>query len=1163
MFSLQIICLFLTISSDALVLGQNPTLRRNGMPKDLQNQDTLWDEKSNFKVIDTVNDERLKKVPQSNNRNLRSNEALEFSGELESSSMQDNGGWIVKDSGYYEYVYYGYKNLENGSCHRPLYKHVTKINQCIASDLHPGTSYRFYVKANPQKNLYQSWFEYFEDSQCYHTKEKVDTTQNIQRELILLCGFLAPHLYLMNHVIGKPLNPVHDQLGASILLYESKTKCEANNFRLGVIESVYFSVGVCVPAIGKANGTFDHIWSECSKEHGLRQIEYWSKDGSCSKGIRRTFTYRPRDRCGKHGRSSVGGYARGWWNFVCQITSAESKVPSTLPTGRTTQPLYLGNTKVPSQSGEPSQKSLTVTPTKEQSIVSMAPSIVSTREPTLSIFFSKSPSLAPTSSTLSPSAIVPREPSQTAISQPPFVSASSYPSTVFSASPTALQTITPTLSTSKKPTGPSSDRPSVQPFSILTFPNAVFMNLTTLSPNRFTPTQEKLLEESHLYSNGWNRPLLSWETVFLTSSEPIFPSTQYLPMDFHLLQSFLSEENKTRLNDDFLTSHNQTTEELNFFSETLFRLSLKVYNSTAASFFLPIVPPGVWQYRCSVGYSTNATQFNLTGTFQSNLRIYEGEKRDILFSFFQSLLLPPVTSIDNQLIKLFSFLEEQGVFNSTVKLSTITLLAKNSIVSPSNDTYFLSALSLAEYAGVVIQSRELISIISPLPANDNSSSNLNAPSHRRQLPSSSHTLSYFPSTFDNPDCDLSYFLQIGGIILSRDMYLLDKLEEFDTEIDIWDMIDVRSIFKKFFERIEKFHKIFTIIKYIDFFMMMDKFKIASKCYSFDSNAPVSMFDDSPTATLQCLKDVSLPELFVKSQNYNLHPNGYIARISPEYKEMITLYFNIYQNFKSNVNNFFNKYFDILQALNIWDPNQMFNRLDSIYNFPVQITRKLDSNLIESVSSTRGNCRWRDGTNFLYCDCSDISEDDFLSNNNMIDTLLFIAYRTGPKTFPIALKTLTGEIYKDNAPPPSTSSSNYNCMTILEHGEYTNLYEDYPSAELYYRFDPCCGWPVYQEFIQTGRSLFIDFYGNGNIEWNPNIQLSNPICLYKPYDYRYYRFQKPYPNGFPDNANDGSFGCYDIHFDGLNPVGTCRGTVVYRHDYPPNVLNYAEICACKY
>lgn len=221
-----------------------------------------------------------------------------------------------------------------------------------------------------------------------------------------------------------------------------------------------------------------------------------------------------------------------------------------------------------------------------------------------------------------------------------------------------------------------------------------------------------------------------------------------------------------------------------------------------------------------MGYSANATQFNLTGTFQSNLRIYKGEKRDVLFSFFQSLLLPPVTSVDNQLMKLFSFFEEQGIFNSTVKLSTITLLAKNSIVSPSNDTNFLSALSLAEYAGVVIQSRELISIISPLPANDNSSSNLNAPSHRRQLlrsaSSSSHTLSYFPSTFDNPDCDLSYFLQIGGIILSSDMYLLDKLEEFDKEIDSWDMIGVRSIFKKFFERIEKFNKIFTIIKYIDF-----------------------------------------------------------------------------------------------------------------------------------------------------------------------------------------------------------------------------------------------------------------------------------------------------------------------------------------------------------
>jgi sugar lactone lactonase YvrE len=292
-------------------------------------------------AVHKANDGKKEAAAHVSQHHLRTNEVISASNSAAVSTLSNpsghpdgnDDGWVDQHA-YYEYVYYMHKDFVDDKCRYPVYKYVTKLDQCYRSSDHSGY-YRFHVRAHPEGNAYRSWIEFYSDPACmnFQHKEQLDGHQ----ENILMCTYLEPNFFMMNHAIDHPLNPKYDQLGFSVLTYETHSHCASNNFLHGVIDSVYLRLGMCIPAMSA--GEYDQIWTECSPEHGLVGMEFWSTDGTCGIGIKNSHVVHTHQSACSNDASSIGGYGRGWMNFVCSsVTKVDpppltTGTPVTLPVG--------------------------------------------------------------------------------------------------------------------------------------------------------------------------------------------------------------------------------------------------------------------------------------------------------------------------------------------------------------------------------------------------------------------------------------------------------------------------------------------------------------------------------------------------------------------------------------------------------------------------------------------------------------------------------------------------------------------------------------------------------------------------------------------------------------------------------------------------------------
>jgi hypothetical protein len=237
---------------------------------------------------------------------------------------------------YYEHVYYNSKNPIEKNCETALFKYVTKVDSCIPL-ADSSKFYKLRVKANPAQNYYQSFVEYYSDAHCEHLdrSERIDS----RLENILMCTYLAPHFFRMNHAIDLPLNPKQDSTGFAIFTYRNHAECVANDYRNGVIDAVYMSLNLCNPAETAADR--DQKWIECSKENGLVQVEFSSNDGTCSGDPVSTTSLTHSYTCGS-GSSSLA-YGTGWLSFICSETAhhhGSDGGPAASPTSHPTGPQH-------------------------------------------------------------------------------------------------------------------------------------------------------------------------------------------------------------------------------------------------------------------------------------------------------------------------------------------------------------------------------------------------------------------------------------------------------------------------------------------------------------------------------------------------------------------------------------------------------------------------------------------------------------------------------------------------------------------------------------------------------------------------------------------------------------------------------------------------------
>jgi hypothetical protein len=213
----------------------------------------------------------------------------------------------VKMKGFLEDAIYSDMNSD-GKCIHPQYKFISALNVCAAaSDTTLGAFYMETVYADPTGNTYYFYDQYFSDSAC-----SMSTTELMYEgsALIAICQYTE--LYFAR---DYPLNPATDNLGFTLLTYNTASNCMTNNYQMGVLESQYAKVGQCIQ-ISDPNDdptAGDIEFTSCSPTTGLVTTTYSSTDGTCT-GTSTSTTLSSSNACLTPDSS---GYYMGYTNYGC------------------------------------------------------------------------------------------------------------------------------------------------------------------------------------------------------------------------------------------------------------------------------------------------------------------------------------------------------------------------------------------------------------------------------------------------------------------------------------------------------------------------------------------------------------------------------------------------------------------------------------------------------------------------------------------------------------------------------------------------------------------------------------------------------------------------------------------------------------------------------
>lgn len=224
--------------------------------------------------------------------------------EVEATDVSTTG-WLKETAGYYEAVSYLGGKVSN-ECVDPVMKVNYAINVCAPSFSQSGQYMLAWLYADAQANTYYAYNQFFSDPSC--DTALTQPALQFQRP-ILICSQPDQTGWELNHIISKPLDPVTDNLGIALLVYDTQSNCQANNFNQGVLESLYARLNYCYKS---KNGDF--LYSDCSSS-SLTITQYTSTDGSCT-GTPTVTILNSGNTC-MSGDKNVAGSYLGWETWGC------------------------------------------------------------------------------------------------------------------------------------------------------------------------------------------------------------------------------------------------------------------------------------------------------------------------------------------------------------------------------------------------------------------------------------------------------------------------------------------------------------------------------------------------------------------------------------------------------------------------------------------------------------------------------------------------------------------------------------------------------------------------------------------------------------------------------------------------------------------------------
>eukprot|EP01040_Poterioochromonas_malhamensis_P008534 gene8534-9235_t len=208
---------------------------------------------------------------------------------------------IIKMYGYFERVLY-----VNGDCTSPISKSVIAINVCSlsADPDHAGQYNKASVFAYPDWNYYEIDTQYFSDPAC----TTLSSTETFTLP-ILICNDNE-----LDHVINYPLSPSDDNLGFSLLLYNSQSNCQTNNYQVGATEAVYAPLNLCLEPDDPSEDV-DTMVVSCSST-ALVINQYTTNDGTCG-GAPNSSTLYANNWCTTSGDDTILDVYYGYSNYGC------------------------------------------------------------------------------------------------------------------------------------------------------------------------------------------------------------------------------------------------------------------------------------------------------------------------------------------------------------------------------------------------------------------------------------------------------------------------------------------------------------------------------------------------------------------------------------------------------------------------------------------------------------------------------------------------------------------------------------------------------------------------------------------------------------------------------------------------------------------------------
>lgn len=218
---------------------------------------------------------------------------------------------IIKMDGFLEAVKY-----ETGDCQNAKSKTVVTFNLCTASadPDHTGEYNQATIYAYPEFNYYDIYSQYYNDSACQTFLSSYEYVLPI-----LICDDSE-----LDHVISQPLSPTGDNLGFSLLLYNTQDNCVSNNYEVGVIEAVYSHVNLCFPAAEPSDGDTDTMVASCNSTNVVVNV-YSTKDGSCG-GYPVQHVLSSSTSCSSGNMTLLNNYF-GYFNFGCALNPSTEELP--------------------------------------------------------------------------------------------------------------------------------------------------------------------------------------------------------------------------------------------------------------------------------------------------------------------------------------------------------------------------------------------------------------------------------------------------------------------------------------------------------------------------------------------------------------------------------------------------------------------------------------------------------------------------------------------------------------------------------------------------------------------------------------------------------------------------------------------------------------------